>query len=129
MGSTDDGRSGIAIEARPPPPGAVPAEARDGSRPPPAEATAYPDHQAADPATNPSSATSPPASRAPSHPWRKGLLWAGAVVGLAVGGYFLAPAVETALNTVSTDDAYVNGYVTFVAPRVAASTSSGCSPS
>jgi membrane fusion protein (multidrug efflux system) len=41
------------------------------------------------------------------------------VVGLAVGGYFLVPAVETALNTVSTDDAYVNGYVTFVAPRVA----------
>jgi membrane fusion protein (multidrug efflux system) len=26
--------------------------------------------------------------------------------------------VETALNTVSTDDAYVNGYVTYVAPRV-----------
>ncbi|MGE5295928.1 MAG: biotin/lipoyl-binding protein, partial [Solirubrobacterales bacterium] len=41
------------------------------------------------------------------------------MVGLAVGGYFLVPAVETALNTVSTDDAYVNGYVTFVAPRVA----------
>ena len=58
-------------------------------------------------------------SKAPSHPGRKGLLWAGAVVGLAVGGYFLVPAVETALNTVSTDDAYVNGYVTFVAPRVA----------
>ncbi len=35
-----------------------------------------------------------------------------------VGGYFLYPAVETALNTVSTDDAYVNGHVTFVAPRV-----------
>ena len=33
-------------------------------------------------------------------------------------GYLLAPAVETALNTVSTDDAYVNGYVTLVAPRV-----------
>ena len=28
------------------------------------------------------------------------------------------PAVETAMNTVSTDDAYVNGHVTFVAPRV-----------
>jgi membrane fusion protein (multidrug efflux system) len=35
-----------------------------------------------------------------------------------LGGYFLAPLVETALNTVSTDDAYVNGHVTFVAPRV-----------
>jgi membrane fusion protein (multidrug efflux system) len=41
------------------------------------------------------------------------------VVGLALGGYFLAPAVEAALNTVSTDDAYVNGHVTYVAPRVA----------
>jgi membrane fusion protein (multidrug efflux system) len=40
------------------------------------------------------------------------------VVGLAVGGYFLVPWVRTALNTVSTDDAYVNGHVTFVAPRV-----------
>jgi membrane fusion protein, multidrug efflux system len=29
------------------------------------------------------------------------------------------PAVKTALNTVSTDDAYVNGHVTFLAPRVA----------
>ena len=42
----------------------------------------------------------------------------GAVAGLAVGGYYLKPAVETMLNTVSTDDAYVNGHVTFVAPRV-----------
>ncbi len=42
------------------------------------------------------------------------------MVGLAVGAYFfLVPWVITALNTVSTDDAYVNGHVTFVAPRVA----------
>ena len=34
------------------------------------------------------------------------------------GGYFLVPLVDTALNTVSTDDAYVNGHMTFVAPRV-----------
>jgi membrane fusion protein (multidrug efflux system) len=31
---------------------------------------------------------------------------------------FGIPAIDRALNTVSTDDAYVNGYVTFVAPRV-----------
>ena len=37
---------------------------------------------------------------------------------LALAGYFLTPWVATALNTVSTDDAYVNGHVTFVAPRV-----------
>jgi membrane fusion protein (multidrug efflux system) len=47
------------------------------------------------------------------------LLWAAAVVILVVGGYLLVPFVETMLNTVSTDDAYVNGHVTFVAPRVA----------
>ena len=35
------------------------------------------------------------------------------------GGYVLVPLVSTALNTVSTDDAYVNGHVTFIAPRVA----------
>jgi membrane fusion protein (multidrug efflux system) len=45
----------------------------------------------------------------------------GAVIlaGLVVGGVFGVPAARTALTTVSTDDAYVNGYVTFVAPRVA----------
>jgi len=37
---------------------------------------------------------------------------------LVVGGYFLLPWVNTAFNTVSTDDAYVNGHVTMVAPRV-----------
>jgi len=40
------------------------------------------------------------------------------VIGLAVGGYLLAPAVKTVMDTVSTDDAYVNGHVTLVAPRV-----------
>ena len=67
------------------------------------------------PATSPPSAT--PAGR-PSHRWRKWLLIHAIIAGLAVAGYFLYPAVETMLNTVSTDDAYVNGHVTFVAPRV-----------
>jgi membrane fusion protein, multidrug efflux system len=40
------------------------------------------------------------------------------LVGLGYGVYAMIPAVKTALNTVSTDDAYVNGHVTFVAPRV-----------
>ena len=107
-----------AIEARPTPAGAATAETRDGSPPPSADGAAHPDHQATDPATDPSPATLSPAAGAPSHPWRKWLLRAGAVAGLAVGGYLLVPAVETALNTVSTDDAYVNGHVTYVAPRV-----------
>jgi membrane fusion protein, multidrug efflux system len=56
--------------------------------------------------------------RPPSHRWRKLVLWVVAAAGLATGGYLLKPAVETALNTVSTDDAYVNGHLTLVAPRV-----------
>jgi membrane fusion protein (multidrug efflux system) len=45
---------------------------------------------------------------------------AATAVGLGVAGYLYGfPVVETMLNTVSTDDAYVNGHVTFVAPRVA----------
>ena len=41
------------------------------------------------------------------------------VVVLAVLLVFGIPWVQATLNTVSTDDAYVNGHVTFVAPRVA----------
>ncbi len=44
------------------------------------------------------------------------------VLGVAVLAVLLVvgtPWVEEMLNTVSTDDAYVNGHVTFVAPRVA----------
>jgi membrane fusion protein (multidrug efflux system) len=40
----------------------------------------------------------------------------GALI-LAVG-VLATPSIRLALNSVSTDDAYVNGHVTFVAPRV-----------
>jgi membrane fusion protein (multidrug efflux system) len=60
----------------------------------------------------------PPVSTPPVHRYRKWLLLVGAVAAMAVGGYFLAPWVNTALNTISTEDAYVNGNATFVAPRV-----------
>jgi membrane fusion protein (multidrug efflux system) len=40
------------------------------------------------------------------------------VVVLLVGGYFAITWTITALNTISTDDAYINGHVTFVAARV-----------
>jgi membrane fusion protein, multidrug efflux system len=45
-----------------------------------------------------------------------GVLGAAVLVALLVFGI---PRVQEMLNTVSTDDAFVNGHVTFVAPRVA----------
>src|SRR6201995_5735571 len=73
-------------------------------------------------ATPPESAEKSPApeqAAAPAHPakrpWRLIIIGVLAVVALIYG----IPAVMHALNTVSTDDAYVNSYVTFVAPRVA----------
>jgi membrane fusion protein, multidrug efflux system len=47
-------------------------------------------------------------------PWR--IIVAVVLAGLLI--VFGIPAIDRAFNTVSTDDAYVNGYVTFVAPRV-----------
>jgi len=56
-----------------------------------------------------------PAATAPPHrQWRR---IAGVIVAVAVIAIALPRAIH-ALHTVSTDDAYVNSYVTFVAPRV-----------
>jgi membrane fusion protein (multidrug efflux system) len=52
-------------------------------------------------------------------PKRKLLAGVLGVVVVAALVVFGIPWVEAMLNTVSTDDAYVNGHVTFVAPRVA----------
>ncbi len=52
----------------------------------------------------------------PSHRRAVGIAIAVLVLGAAL--YFGVPIVQRALNTVSTDDAYVNGHVTFVAARV-----------
>src|SRR5690348_10665442 len=49
---------------------------------------------------------------------RQWLLGAAGVLILVVACVFGIPRIELALDTVSTDDAYVNGHVTFVAPRV-----------
>jgi membrane fusion protein (multidrug efflux system) len=46
------------------------------------------------------------------------LLGAAGLVVLAAALWLLIPWVQLTLNTVSTDDAYVNGHVTFVAARV-----------
>jgi membrane fusion protein, multidrug efflux system len=65
--------------------------------------------------------TTTPAERMAPRPRR----WAGrlltiAVVtgGLVAAAYYLYPKVELALNTVSTDDAFVNSHATQVAPRI-----------
>jgi membrane fusion protein (multidrug efflux system) len=62
---------------------------------------------------------SPPATVTKDHV-RKRWVWliAGLLI-LIVIGYYFVPSIVLAFTTVSTDDAYVNGHVTFVAPRVA----------
>ncbi len=67
------------------------------------------------PAATDRAAESPPTS---NHRWRKILYWCGGAVGVVVAAYFIIPWVYLMLITVSTDDAYVNGHVTFVAARV-----------
>jgi membrane fusion protein (multidrug efflux system) len=72
----------------------------------------------------PSAQSTPESRPVPEEPRKatpKRKLLAG-VLGVAVLAVLLVfgiPWVEEMLNTVSTDDAYVNGHVTFVAPRVA----------
>jgi membrane fusion protein (multidrug efflux system) len=119
MENTLHDRSETAPGARSTPPGAATAEARDDSGLPTADATTPPGPRAADQATDHHPAAPAPAAGAPSHPWRKWLLWGGAAAVLVLGGYALTPAIRTMLETVSTDDAFVNGHVTYVAPRVA----------
>lgn len=70
-------------------------------------------------AASPEPPTGKPSPTKKKPRWRKLVALLILIAGLATAGYFLAPTVETALNTVSTDDAYVNGHFTFVAPRVA----------
>lgn len=60
----------------------------------------------------------PPAPAARQPPRRRWLIGAVGLLVLIVASVFGIPQIELALNTVSTDDAYVNGHVTFVAPRV-----------
>ncbi|HLX36866.1 MAG TPA: biotin/lipoyl-binding protein, partial [Candidatus Binataceae bacterium] len=71
-------------------------------------------HPAA-PAANASSAGSEPAKPVAKRPlW----MWVVGAVVAALVLYLAVPRIILASKTVSTDDAYVNGHVTFVAPRV-----------
>jgi membrane fusion protein, multidrug efflux system len=117
MANMNERPSEPSAEARP-----APLErARGGAAAGTPAAAAAPPGQDAISTTNPSPGTPPqvPESKPPSHPLRKWLILAAVAFGLAVEAYFLVPWMITALNTVSTDDAYVNGHVTMVAPRVA----------
>ena len=61
----------------------------------------------------------PSADSAPKPKRKRRLrLWVAAIAGVLLVA-FGVPWIQHSLNTVSTDDAYVNSYVTFVAPRVA----------
>ena len=69
------------------------------------------------PQNPPGAAIAPPEKQKPSG--RRRMLFGAAGVGiLAAALWFGIPWVQTTLNTVSTDDAYVNSHVTFVAARV-----------
>jgi membrane fusion protein, multidrug efflux system len=72
------------------------------------ESKPMPGDQDPDPATQPKPAVGPPGRR------RRWLIAIGALVLL----FIIIPRIFHAWHTVSTDDAYVNSYVTFVAPRV-----------
>lgn len=57
--------------------------------------------------------TAKPQARRRRWPWLAGLILVG------IAAFFIVPWVRDVLTSVSTDDAYVNGHVTQVAPRIA----------
>src|SRR5436190_9606394 len=83
-------------------------------------ALAAPDTPISSPAATPAaSLATPPAAAGRAArvvPGRRWVIW-GIVAGLALAT--VVTWVIQSLRTVSTDDAYVNGHVTFVAPRIA----------
>jgi membrane fusion protein (multidrug efflux system) len=89
---------------------AMSANSNNPPEPPPTAPSAPASTEAPVPPLN---QNAPPSNR------RKQLIIGGVVLAaLGLGFAFGLPAARTALNTISTDDAYVNGHVTLVAPRV-----------
>jgi len=76
--------------------------------------TEKPTPQPSDQSIVPESQPKPTTRPARKHRWKLIAVVLLLVAALLVG----IPSILRALNTVSTDDAYVNGYVTFIAPRV-----------
>jgi membrane fusion protein, multidrug efflux system len=99
-------------------------EIRLGNRVKPAHTRSTDATERMDMKTEESGASPAGQSEAPAKPAARPVRkrrWLGLVLGLVVtvAALFIGiPRVLRALNSVSTDDAYVNGYVTFVAPRV-----------
>jgi membrane fusion protein (multidrug efflux system) len=120
MDKSSDRPTAAANEAPLELPDALPVEPLPVSPGAPADAAAYPEQHAVSLTPRLRPATPRPPSVAPSsHSWVKWLLLGGLAVGLLIGACLLLPWMVTTLTTVSTDDAYVNSHVTFVAPRVA----------
>jgi membrane fusion protein (multidrug efflux system) len=119
VGSKGPENSHAPTGATPAPPEGALKRAPDGTSAATVDPLPHPEAPAA-PADGSPGATrpQPPDAKPPARRRRKWLLLVGTVAALAVGSYFLVPWVDMTLNTVSTDDAYVNGHVTFVAPRV-----------
>jgi membrane fusion protein (multidrug efflux system) len=61
----------------------------------------------------------PPTPESKRHVRRRWVWLLAGLLLLGALGYYFTPSVLLAFTTVSTDDAYVNGHVTFAAPRVA----------
>ncbi|QEH39137.1 Multidrug export protein EmrA [Aquisphaera giovannonii] len=101
-------------------------ERRNEPGPPPGDAPDRPAPRATeetpgDPARGPAAPEAPP-PHPPSGPRRRGkrlLIGLLLAAGLAGGAAWYRPALVLMWNSVHTDDAYVAGHVTYVAPRVA----------
>ena len=81
------------------------------------EHTGHPPGQAATPAREPEASRAAPQAAKPAAK-RPLWIWIAAAVAVVLVLWKGIPWIVTASTTVSTDDAYVNGHVTFVAPRV-----------
>jgi len=95
-------------------PGRAQAQPANAAAPPANQSPATPKEPAEKPSPH------PPAAPSKRRSWLRTALITTLGLGiLAAALYFGIPFVQLSLNTVSTDDAYVNSHVTFVAARVA----------
>ena len=67
----------------------------------------------------------PSATTSPLSRYRKWFVLTAMMVAAAGGSYLFIPQIQIALSTVSTDDAYVNGHVTYVAREYQAPVAEG----